>query len=388
MVVDTFRTVLPNLASKISLRDPENKTNPPAERGMFSYEPPPKREPPVDGMLLASLLSHTLFSLNLQPETFDLMESIRKEVNHIHSDDFHGMIFPFLHGLLTALMVRNISPTSAEYGSRFPRFFRSVIRRYLALYVRPEPKRPKNWTRDPVPSHCDDCNWLSCFLQDPNAMTGKFPCAVKRRRHLEGRIGDVSRRGEYNLETDHNGNSLTLIITKTEKKWEREWAEWEKRCCEAHKKIDELFKLVPKSELVGNDFDISPTRLPSGINDHGAPEQPVVQRMYAPHFDPIVSTNPKFRRQGWRGNADVAEHYAHEYYASRPARHIPIGPGPEPPRNQQPALSMREISQRISRQFRTAASTRITPLAPNSTNKATSPRGTKRKIETVDLTDD
>lgn len=167
-------------------------------------------------MLLASLLSQILFYPHLQEQAFELLASINNEVRNIHSDDFHSMILPYLHGLLTAVLAWGSYSSSSEYGPKISTAAQSVFQQYLARYVRSEPERSKTWIRNALPPHCDICAWLSRFLQDPTAKTGRFACARKSRRHPELRIGDVSDRGGYITETEHSGKRKVEVIDLTD----------------------------------------------------------------------------------------------------------------------------------------------------------------------------
>jgi hypothetical protein len=123
------------------------------------------------------------------------------------------------------LLLKNIddkSLTNAGKGAVL-----SAIRDHAKWVGRKEPKKPNNWARTLHCHHCKctECDNLNFFLQDPSVVSTQFTLSKKKRAHVEQALN----RKWYILEkkTLGRGQDDTLVITKTNKEYERDLKSWE-----------------------------------------------------------------------------------------------------------------------------------------------------------------
>ncbi|KAF2430641.1 hypothetical protein EJ08DRAFT_697123 [Tothia fuscella] len=199
----------------------------------------PAREPPVNGVKLALVIAEATDYV-LHDTVSVLLNRVAQEVRKIHTDDFHLMIFPFLHAFIGTLLQRKAVMAEAKYQT----FFSTVLNAYLDKYVQPEPARPASWVRDRVNCNCRDCKLLNDFLYSPWEQSGRFAMAEKRRRDLRHKLDGKC----FKFDTERRGSPHTLVVTKTQ--------EWAQRSARASEEIGKINTLVKLSELLGPGWEV------------------------------------------------------------------------------------------------------------------------------------
>jgi hypothetical protein len=206
---------------------------------------------PISGYYIATVVDGCL-ELHLEDSLTKLFAKLTSEANNIDTSHFATMLLPFLKSTIDILQKRSISLTSDPY----PFLSQRIISSYILRYVGKEPIPPDTLARRPVSCPCNDCAPLSRFLISPTQRVGRFAMGKKRRQHLHIQL-DKSGSG-CTHETEHWGNPQTLVVTKTNKEFDRKIADWTKRTEEFKKEVanfdqDQLRTLLEDSyeDLVG-----------------------------------------------------------------------------------------------------------------------------------------
>jgi hypothetical protein len=149
---------------------------------------------------------------------------------------FHSLWLPFLHALVRICEANSI-PTSTP---GYQQIFAAILKAYINNYVGKRPSHDGNYVRPTVGPCCADCISLNRFLSDPAQTVGRFSVNQNRRQHLHRRLDAA--RIDCTHETERIGSPQTLVVTKSFRHHERDFAAWGKRKAEAGVKLRDFNK--------------------------------------------------------------------------------------------------------------------------------------------------
>lgn len=237
VVSNIFRDILCNLIPnfKLEFHDPASKRMRPMDGIRSIYEPQLRRDDTspsafMAGDDIATLVGYCI-SLHLDGEIDQIFDRIKGEAAIVDVSAFQILLLPFLRSLLALMQRYNIPYTNSRYQA----CFQNLLELYVQRFIGAEPPAPPDWAKPRKGCGCTDCQSLDRFLLDPNCMTGRFPLAEKRRRHLENQI-----RSTYEHVTDRTGIPYTLVITKNHNTWKESLKAWRQRCDEAFANIQSI----------------------------------------------------------------------------------------------------------------------------------------------------
>ncbi|KAK2021350.1 2OG-Fe(II) oxygenase superfamily protein [Colletotrichum zoysiae] len=164
--------------------------------------------------------------------------------------DFEPLWIPFLQKLMTVLEKTKTPLTTPRYQQ----IFGAVLESYRDNYIGQKPGIQASRFYNGMPilarSHCLclDCQKLNMFLEKPGEYVCRFRVSKKARYHLHQ---EIERNGiQCSHQTDRNGSTETLVVTKLRELEERRYAERQKRAAERFQEFDQT-KL---GLLLGEDY--------------------------------------------------------------------------------------------------------------------------------------
>lgn len=153
-------------------------------------------------------------------------------------DVFH---LPFLKELAEWLKLEALDTGDSELQL----LYQQILGKHVVRVVELEPKKPENWTQEPVECKCDRCALLNEFLIDPEKKTRTFGGSQKDRYHLQRQ---ATKRGA-SIEDDK-----TARMTKITKVHEYDSEYREKPHRDAFAKYLESFSERMLMDLLGDLF--------------------------------------------------------------------------------------------------------------------------------------
>ncbi|KAK2047855.1 2OG-Fe(II) oxygenase superfamily protein [Colletotrichum somersetense] len=164
--------------------------------------------------------------------------------------DFEPLWIPFLHKLM-AVLEKTQTPLTTP---RYQQIFGVVLESYRDNYIGQKPGIQASKLYNGMPilarSHCLclDCQKLNIFLEKPGEYVCRFRVSKKARYHLHQ---EIERNGiQCSHQTERNGSTETLVVTKLRELEERRYAERQKRAAERFQEFDQM-KL---GLLLGEDY--------------------------------------------------------------------------------------------------------------------------------------
>lgn len=242
-----FKSVLTSMLDNFGLTaDPETIRLRANERpcpNPFSRLPQPQPYVPViDSETLADL-TLILYQDDHSTELISFIDHICTTTARIDARAFDALLLPYL----SSLAINSNAPiTEAPLHT----LYRTIITNYQTRIIGPQPERTyTTWTRPRVRCTCNDCTPLNTFLSNPHKQTTEIAVGNKRRAHLHQMLGGAGI--DCTHETRRGGNPQVLVVTKTERVYERRMDAWEKRMDEFEGWLDELGKVINLEELLG-----------------------------------------------------------------------------------------------------------------------------------------
>ncbi|XPS78731.1 hypothetical protein M3J09_010735 [Ascochyta lentis] len=176
-----------------------------------------------------------------------------------------------------------------ELNSRRKAFITDVLHSCASYIAQSQPKAPQNWTRAAGSRyHACTCRWcaeLNAFLRSPIQRVGRFSCAEKMRQHLEDKLNS-----EFHTNTEKWGSPYTLVVTKTNNKYERLKAQWRVQVSEMRNELNTMQRtLAPLGIDVEKAADLEAQLARSGAaeevtnsSQHLEPSSASTQNLAAP----------------------------------------------------------------------------------------------------------
>lgn len=175
------------------------------------------------------LLRICLSGQEFNEEAQIILDKVISEADRVDTSEFRTILLPFLKQLISVLRAQ---PTPLD-EPRYQSLYQSVLSSYTKRCVGMRHSRPRDWRRAPVSCACGDCLLHNNFLQNPTERVGRFPMAKHRRQYLHNKLDNTGRTHV----TERRGSPHTLVVTKTERAYEKDLAGWQKRVQEAHQQI-------------------------------------------------------------------------------------------------------------------------------------------------------
>ena len=199
-------------------------------------------------------VSENLATLLLSCQRLMLSSELERLTSQIEKKDiFEGSaaLFELVYlPCLKHLVRKALQQRIALSASMFKQLFYVVLMTYAVNVVKPEPAHIKHWARPPVSCPCADCKDLNAFLTSPTAKKWNFKAAAKRRNHIESNLWgqDVQRRNE-------GRSPLTLVVTKTQAKYQAALKEWKGRRKVAENHLKEIGHSTLK-DILGDQYQL------------------------------------------------------------------------------------------------------------------------------------
>ena len=238
VALNVFQDVLSDFASEFSLSElaASKKAKiaiPPSSifSGIRSNTNETEAASDVSGQDLAQLIRNC-HHLGTSDSAEKLLDKIQAEAEKLDTSCFGSLLIPFLCSLVNGPDKHNVSLSEPRYKT----FYTRVIWLYAHRFLKTKPLPPATFAREGVSACCSDCAQLSTFLRDPNRATSRFPLAESRLRHLENKLYNCSAR----CTTDRSVSPHTLVVTKTNDKYEKDLREWERRKQQTEESIGKL----------------------------------------------------------------------------------------------------------------------------------------------------
>ncbi|KAF2461229.1 hypothetical protein BDY21DRAFT_360389 [Lineolata rhizophorae] len=204
-----------------------------------------KKEPPFSEDTLFHLLQGLLRS-SLYDEALQLLQTIAQEASKVPVEHLESMLIPFLRLALVFRSHFEIPPTCDIV---YIYMYRDVLFEYLTRHVGIEPVNRSDWSQPPLSCSCEDCQRVSDFLVRPDQGSMGFPINKGRRAHIHQMVGN-----DHIHETKRNGSPYTLVITKTNRIWERAHNAWKDRALKAWNTLHD-FPEDQMRAVLGNMYD-------------------------------------------------------------------------------------------------------------------------------------
>jgi hypothetical protein len=297
----------------------------------------------IDTRQLGSITQQA-FELGLTADVDLVLAKFEDVIKSFGQRDLEKALFPFL---LSLIPLRE----SSFYQSLLERsrgVCKEALNLYLIKYVGEQPLKPTDWRQYSLPKCCNDCHWMSHFLENKDVKEGRFSAGGGRRKHLEMKVS--SRWNDVSCRTDNQTHPChTLVVTKHTKTYFDLYNAWEKRMEEANKNLEMLEEKASLEDLLGD-----------------GPEGFSADKLRKP-LQPAKKGEPKSVRL-----VDSKNSY------------------PIPPKNWQPQNTLPEsVSTSWNRPAGFDPYAQRVPFAAVPGNAhPTAPSGVKRKTEVIDLTDD
>lgn len=186
-------------------------------------------------------------SLGLEVEIEQIFAQITLQAANMEVAWFTTQLFPALKNLLATLMGKKSALDSPSYRLFFRHIMSSYVRRSK---IGPKPEPPRDWTCARVGCGCQNCLVLDEFLSDPHRMAGRFTMAQTGRHHLASRI-----RSMHQVSTEADGNTYTLIVTKSHEAWKPLLKQWKSKYAELKRKIDAIGSAAHLLEVLGENYE-------------------------------------------------------------------------------------------------------------------------------------
>lgn len=312
------------------------------------------RDPPVSGQMLCRFWEQALDRNPTGDQAKLILERIAAEADLLHVDDYEAMLLPFTVSFQSAM---NSRPKNWNYSPVYRRLFLAMLSSHLERYVGTEPVSPRDWSRTPVGcSACLPCKAFTYFAIDPMRQVQSFRFREKLPAHLSEFLDE-------SLDFSNTG-SISLLVTKTTKRFKVEKAAWSVRVAEAKDHLRRLNQLVDMRRVLGSDHEKVAKQLLIRLPAHTtAPTPATMQNLVRNNREVVAQSAPKQPVQSL--SPPRAAPATRD--AATPTKRVALTPTSSNARR-----PMREVSRRISAYF------------------STKRRGVKRKAETqvIDLTID
>lgn len=293
IMLNAFREVFPNMLKDFSLRHAQDNSYQRQKTGQEKRRVAEGQGSPylatsakrsIENWKIASVLCKYL-TLGLDSEFDQLISKILVETYAIPIGHYDEVLLPLLKVFLKILLEKEADLTKP----RVRLLFQQGLAIYIDRYIRPEPRKPTDWTRYARECLCEYCVELNSFLLDPNMQQCRFTKNFGVRMHLQSQLS--ADEDDYKVETDMSSAAHTLVITKTSacSQYLRESIAWKSRSAAASQKIRSL-GLGPLRELLGDQFDaiINLIWVKLGSGDQG--DGRMSHTAQAPVEDPEVIT--------------------------------------------------------------------------------------------------
>lgn len=172
-------------------------------------------------------------NLDLPEDGTQLLAASLPEVPDVNSRLWKrwGLWFPFTKSLVTLLT----DYPNTEMPTLVKPFITSLAYTIAGYFARTRPAKYPTWVQSKYrrsydygngadSCFCRPCQDLQRFLDDPKRRVGRFPYNEQIRRHLTIEVSS----GDFEVKVERNGSPHTLVLTKTNRKWEKEAREWKK----------------------------------------------------------------------------------------------------------------------------------------------------------------
>lgn len=192
-----------------------------------------------DGQDLAVLYGECLSS-NCGDEAEKLLTKIESQLASISAPTLKPLLIPMIRATISVLKQHNLLASQ-----RLSKFVTSLLDALAERYVQREQLKPSDWTRPPsfeaTRCGCIDCRLLNTFLQDPRRREENFSMAEKRRKHLGYKLHNTL----CDMRTVTGRSPHTLVVTKNDRLWQQQHAQWLTRVNE----IKAMIFTLPQDEL-------------------------------------------------------------------------------------------------------------------------------------------
>ena len=223
VVYPTFERLAPT--AKTLLKQPLDKVmSPPPPRSSFQDSGESQWEE------LQAIVNRYM-ELDLPEDGAQLLAASLPQVPDVNSRLWKrwDLWFPFTKSLVTFLTDR----PSSEMPTLVKPFISSLAYTIAGHLARTRPAKHPTWVQSKYrrsydygngadSCFCRPCQDLQRFLDDPRRRVGKFSYNEQTRRHLTIEVSA----GDFQVNVERNGSPHTLVLTKTNRRWEREAGEW------------------------------------------------------------------------------------------------------------------------------------------------------------------
>ena len=221
VVYPTFERLAP--IAKTRLKQPLDKVMTPPQRSFRDLDELQWEE-------LQAIVKRYM-ELDLPEDGAQLLAASLPEVPDVNSRLWKrwDLWFPFTRGLVTSLT----DFPNSEMPTLVKPFISSLAHTIAGYLARTRPAKHPTWAQGRYRRSydhgsggnlcvCRPCQDLQRFLDDPGRRVGKFSYAEQIRRHLTIEVSA----GDFEVKVERNGSPHTLVLTKTNRRWEREAREW------------------------------------------------------------------------------------------------------------------------------------------------------------------
>lgn len=203
--------------------------------------------------LSSSVLMQTLQQcevLSLNSQVGSLLLRIQDSALKARKEAFESLLLPYVTLLLAHL--RKGAAFSLA-GNECREHVSMILQAYIIRFVRPQPKRPLDWSLSPtkVKCKCHDCLELKAFIRDGNRQMCQFRMIQRRRTHLEKQLFSK----DFQYETVRSSMPHILVITKVHAVYQQEHSEWQTRFKRAQKCIQQLDTNPWLEQVLGDKYD-------------------------------------------------------------------------------------------------------------------------------------
>ena len=195
---------------------------------------------PMSPQALTTLLRHCK-----KLELFESAVQLLLPLEHIAARpgmiDHTNLLLPVLQSLPSEVVE---DPTNLQH---YQRLFQVVLLSYMRNYIKVKPSKPDNWTREKRQSRnnytsydncsCSTCSEFDDFLASPVKSEWRYKAAEPQRKHIDRQLYSI----DCSTSVDKSkGTPFTLVVTKTNKSYEKELRDWQQRCSLAQSSFDSL----------------------------------------------------------------------------------------------------------------------------------------------------
>jgi hypothetical protein len=129
--------------------------------------------------------------------------------------------------------------------------FASSLREYASWIADSQPRKPTNWAQPEnfrLSDNCKDCLTLKQFMESATMTTTNFVANAKIRKHIEWSV----ERAYVQTSTIQTARCHTLVVTKTDRRYEEARSQWPSRLQQFKKSLQPLHSAFFE-QLLGSD---------------------------------------------------------------------------------------------------------------------------------------